>query len=99
MEFFSFSTHFGIDFRLLMEYNKEKGGALMEQQEITKAFGANLRQLRKEAGLTQVQLAELLGYSSKAVSKWESGECIAPSALLPTISFHSCLSCHSVSFY
>lgn len=57
----------------------------MEQQEITQAFGANLRQLRKEAGLTQVQLAEQLGYSSKAISKWESGECIAPAVLLPAI--------------
>ena len=57
----------------------------MEQQEITKAFGANLRQFRKEAGLTQVQLAERLGYSSKAVSKWESGECVAPAVLLPAI--------------
>ncbi|MBE6628590.1 MAG: XRE family transcriptional regulator [Ruminococcaceae bacterium] len=57
----------------------------MDHQEITKAFGANLKQLRKDAGLTQVELAERLGYSSKAVSKWESGECIAPAVLLPTI--------------
>lgn len=57
----------------------------MDQQEITKAFGANLKQLRKDAGLTQVGLAELLGYSSKAISKWESGECVAPAVLLPAI--------------
>lgn len=57
----------------------------MDHQEITKAFGANLKQLRKEADLTQAQLAEQLGYSSKAISKWEGGECVAPSVLLPAI--------------
>ena len=57
----------------------------MDHQEITTAFGSNLKQLRKETGLTQLQLAEQLGYSSKAISKWESGECVAPAVLLPAI--------------
>ena len=35
---------------------------------------ANLSALRKEKGLTQIQLAEQLHYSDKAVSKWERGE-------------------------
>lgn len=35
---------------------------------------ANLSALRKEKGLTQLQLAEQLHYSDKAVSKWERGE-------------------------
>ncbi|MBR4199874.1 MAG: helix-turn-helix domain-containing protein [Oscillospiraceae bacterium] len=34
----------------------------------------NLSALRKEQGLTQLQLAEQLHYSDKAVSKWERGE-------------------------
>ena len=57
----------------------------MEQHEITKAFGRNLRHARKSVGLTQNQLAQQLGYSCKAVSKWESGECVAPAVLLPAL--------------
>ena len=37
------------------------------------AFGAFLQALRKEKGLTQRQLAEMLHVSDKAVSKWERG--------------------------
>lgn len=33
----------------------------------------NMTELRKNAGLTQLELAEKLNYSDKAVSKWESG--------------------------
>ena len=35
--------------------------------------GALIRALREEAGLTQLQLAEQLGVSDRAVSKWECG--------------------------
>ncbi len=34
----------------------------------------NLAVLRKASGLTQAQLAERLGYSDKAVSRWEKGD-------------------------
>lgn len=34
----------------------------------------NLAELRKRQGLTQLELAEKLNYSDKAVSKWEQGE-------------------------
>lgn len=36
----------------------------------------NLVNLRTQAHLTQLQLAEMLNYSDKAVSKWERGEAI-----------------------
>lgn len=36
----------------------------------------NLTALRQAAGLTQLQLAEMLNYSDKAVSKWERGEAV-----------------------
>lgn len=36
----------------------------------------NLAELRKKHGLTQLELAEKLNYSDKAVSKWEQGESI-----------------------
>jgi transcriptional regulator with XRE-family HTH domain len=38
------------------------------------AFDEKLRTARKEKGLTQEQLAELLGVSRQAVTKWEAGE-------------------------
>lgn len=36
------------------------------------SFGNNLRMIRKEKGLTQEHLAEILDVSRQAVSKWES---------------------------
>lgn len=36
------------------------------------SFGNNLRLVRKEKGITQEQLAEILGVSRQAISKWES---------------------------
>lgn len=33
-----------------------------------------LHDLRKKAGYSQEQLAELLGISRQAISKWESGD-------------------------
>ena len=35
-------------------------------------FGEKLSKLRRDAGYTQEQLAELLGVSRQSVSKWES---------------------------
>lgn len=47
----------------------------MEEQEQLKQTVANyIAQLRKSKGLTQLELAERLNYSDKAVSKWERGE-------------------------
>ncbi len=37
-------------------------------------IAANLTQLRKQRGLTQAGLAETLGYSDKAISRWERGD-------------------------
>ena len=40
-------------------------------KEIKMSFGNNLKLLRKEKGLTQEQLAEMLGVSRQAISRWE----------------------------
>lgn len=40
------------------------------------AIGNFIEKKRKEQNLTQAQLAEKLGVSNKAVSKWENGKCM-----------------------
>lgn len=37
------------------------------------AIGDRIRHYRKRGGLTQGQLAEIIGVSPQAVSKWETG--------------------------
>lgn len=36
-------------------------------------FGTQLQKLRKEKGVTQEQIAEHMGVSAQAISKWENG--------------------------
>ncbi len=47
-----------------------------ETQDIKEIIAENLLRFRTQANLTQAQLAELLNYSDKAVSKWERGESV-----------------------
>lgn len=44
--------------------------------ELKETIAKNLVELRTQSGLTQLQLAEMLNYSDKAVSKWERGDAI-----------------------
>ena len=37
------------------------------------SFGDRLRKARREAGLSQLQIAERLGTTDKSVANWESG--------------------------
>lgn len=48
--------------------------------------GGLIRALRRERGLTQLRLAEQLGVSDKAVSKWERGLGCPDVCLLPSLS-------------
>ena len=41
----------------------------------TRRTGGLIRSLREERGLTQLQLAQLVGVGDKAVSKWERRFC------------------------
>ena len=43
-------------------------------EDLKKIIAKNIQSLRKAAGVTQIELAERLNYSDKAVSKWERGE-------------------------
>ena len=47
----------------------EKEGFPLDQQK----FGVFLRQLRREKGMTQEQLAERLCVSNRSISRWETG--------------------------
>ena len=38
-----------------------------------KTMGETICQYRKQRGLTQKQLAERIGVTNKAISKWETG--------------------------
>lgn len=59
-----------------------KGGKLVNPKEI----GAFLKQLRKEKGITQEQLAEILGVSGRTVSRWETGTNLPDLSILVQIS-------------
>lgn len=49
-------------------------------------FGDFLYALRKEKGMTQADLAQALGVTNKAVSKWETGEAMPETGLLLPLS-------------
>ncbi len=53
--------------------------------ELKSTIAKNIIELRKQHGLTQLQLAEKLNYSDKAVSKWERGESIPDITVLVEI--------------
>lgn len=50
--------------------------------ELKQIVAKNIAELRREAGMTQLQLAQKLNYSDKAVSKWESGASIPDAGVL-----------------
>ncbi|MDY0316143.1 MAG: helix-turn-helix transcriptional regulator [Acholeplasmatales bacterium] len=53
---------------------------------MSETLNNRIRKLRKEKGFTQLQLAEMLNITDKAVSKWELGEGNPDIGLLPKIS-------------
>ncbi len=48
-------------------------------------IGKNIRELRRRNRMTQLQLAEQLGITAQAVSKWETGHSAPDISLLPYI--------------
>ncbi len=43
------------------------------EEDIAQIIGTNIMRLRKVTNMTQLELAEKLGYSDKSISKWEQG--------------------------
>lgn len=54
-------------------------------EEIKQVVAKNLTELRRASGMTQLELAERLNYSDKAVSKWERGDSLPDVAVLKQI--------------
>lgn len=49
---------------------------MKNENEFKTDFGSRLSSVRREKELTQQQLAEMINYSDKAISKWERGESV-----------------------
>ena len=56
-----------------------------ECEKSTRSMGQTIRRLRIEQNLTQETLAELLGVTSQAISKWENNATMPDIMLLPII--------------
>ena len=48
-------------------------------------LGQNIKKLRRNADMTQEELAEMLSISSQAVSRWEVGTAMPDISLLPSL--------------
>jgi transcriptional regulator with XRE-family HTH domain len=56
-----------------------------EDRAFFKALGARIAQLRREQGITQVQLAEILSVSQQTVNAYETAERRVPVSALPML--------------
>ena len=54
-------------------------------ENIKQIVAKNIADLRRASGLTQMEFAEKLNYSDKAVSKWERGDSLPDVAVLKQI--------------
>ena len=60
-------------------------GRSKAESAILQSFGANVRRLRVQVGLTQARLAELADVELRTEQKWESGEINPPLTTLTRI--------------
>ena len=58
---------------------------MINENEFKQIVARNLTKFRKANGLTQLELAEKLNYSDKAISKWERGESLPDVYMLQLI--------------
>ena len=54
-------------------------------EDMKQIIAKNIASLRQASGMTQLELAEKLNYSDKAISKWERGDSIPDVLVLKTI--------------
>ena len=79
-----------IDFSHRMWYISMDEERSARMEELKPVIARNIAVLRQKAGMTQLELADKLHYSDKAVSKWERGESIPDVGVLKRIAdlFH-----------
>ena len=58
---------------------------MINENEFKQIVARNITMFRKANGLTQLELAEKLNYSDKAISKWERGESLPDVYMLQVI--------------
>lgn len=58
----------------------------VKMDDLKKVVAKNISELRLKNGITQLELAEKLNYSDKAVSKWERGESLPDISVLRQLS-------------
>lgn len=66
-------------------FNDEKPGIYRRMKDLKPIIAKNIIDLRKSRNLTQAELAQMLNYSDKAVSKWERAESIPDVTVLKEI--------------
>lgn len=69
----------------------------MTEQEFRRIVAKKIAYYRKLEGITQSQLAEILNYSDKSVSKWERGEGIPDAYVLSEIAAHFCVTLNDLT--
>ncbi len=70
MQYHGFSSLYVVVFLFPKDYSGSGKEASMDQKKI----GLFFKELRKQKGLTQGQLAEMIGVSDRSVSRWENGK-------------------------
>ena len=56
-----------------------------DEKAFCKAMGVRIAEFRKGHGMTQVQLAELMGVAQQTYASWEVGRSRVPVAMLPRL--------------
>ncbi len=54
-------------------------------KDVSSVLGVNIQDRRKKKGMTQEQLADEIGVTYQAISKWERGKSTPDIALLPEL--------------
>ena len=70
---------------ILLLKGKTRLGEVMDLTDMKIVIAKNIAELRKKQGMTQLDLAEKLNYSDKAVSKWERGESLPDITVIKNI--------------
>jgi len=66
-------------------FSTELDPMTQDEKAFFKALGVRIAELRKDSGITQVQLAKTMGVSQQTVASWEVGRRGVPVSVLPAL--------------